>query len=48
VDYSSRKVQFVTIEDGVDIAYWEIGEGKPVMILNQYTISNAELECCFF
>ena len=28
----------------MDIAYWEIGEGKPVIILNQYTLSNVEKE----
>jgi hypothetical protein len=48
VDYPSRKVQFATTEDGVDIACWEIGEGKLVIMFNQYSISNAELECCVF
>jgi len=44
MDYPSRNIRFTTSEDGVDIAFWEIGEGRPVIILNQYTISNVEME----
>jgi class 3 adenylate cyclase/pimeloyl-ACP methyl ester carboxylesterase len=39
-----RSIRFTSTEDGVGIAFWEIGEGKPVVILNNFTISHAELE----
>ncbi len=42
--YPHRNIRFTTTEDGVDIAFWEIGEGKPVIILNNFGISHAELE----
>jgi pimeloyl-ACP methyl ester carboxylesterase len=31
-------------DDRVDIAFWEIGEGDPIVILNNFSISHAELE----
>lgn len=44
MEYSHRTIRFATTEDGVDIAFWEIGDGKPVVILNLFSISHAELE----
>ncbi len=44
MDYPSRNIRFTTTEDGVDIAFWEIGEGKPVVILNSFGLSHAEFE----
>jgi class 3 adenylate cyclase len=44
VDYPHRNIRFTTTNDGVDIAFWEIGEGKPVVILNLFSNSHAELE----
>jgi len=44
VDYPHRDIRFTTTEDGVSIAYWEIGEGKPVFILNNWSITHAEME----
>jgi class 3 adenylate cyclase len=44
VDYPHRDIRFTTTEDAVSIAYWEIGEGKPVVILNNWSISHAEME----
>jgi class 3 adenylate cyclase len=44
VDPLHRSIHFTTTEDGVDIAFWEIGEGKPVVILNNFGLSHAELE----
>jgi len=43
-DQPRRDIRFTRTEDGVDIAFWEIGEGKPVVILNNFGISHAELE----
>ena len=39
-----RDIRFTRTEDGVDVAFWEIGDGKPVIILNNFGISHAELE----
>ena len=39
-----RDIRFTSTEDGVDIAYWEIGEGKPVVIIQNFGLSHAELE----
>lgn len=39
-----RNIRFTRTEDEVDIAFWEIGEGKPVVILNNFGLSHAELE----
>ena len=44
MDYPHRDIRFTTTEDDVSIAYWEIGEGKPVVILNNWSISHAEME----
>ena len=44
LDYPHRNIRFTSTEDGVDIAFWEIGEGKPVVILNNWGLSHAELE----
>ena len=44
MDHPHRDIRFTATEDGVDIAYWEIGEGKPVVILNNWSLSHAELE----
>ena len=39
-----RHIRFTTSEDGVSIAFWEIGEGKPVVLIHNWSISHAELE----
>ena len=44
MDHPHRNIRFTTTEDGVDIAFWEIGEGKPVVIIHNFGISHAELE----
>ncbi len=44
MDYPHRNILFTTTEDGVDIAFWEIGEGKPVVIIQNFGLSHAELE----
>jgi len=44
LDQPRRDIRFTTTEDGVDIAFWEIGDGKPVFILNNFGLSHAELE----
>lgn len=44
MDYQRRDIRFTTTEDGVSIAYWEIGKGKPVVIIQNFSISHAELE----
>lgn len=44
VDYPHRNIRFTRTEDGVDIAFWEIGEGKPVIIIQNFSLSHAELE----
>ncbi len=44
MDHPRRDIRFTTTEDAVDIAFWEIGEGKPIFILNNFGISHAELE----
>lgn len=40
----ARTIRFTTTEDGVDIAFWEIGDGKPLVIVNNLSISHSELE----
>jgi len=40
----SRTIRFTTTDDGVAIAFWEIGEGIPIVILNNLSVSHAELE----
>jgi len=44
VDIPHRNIRFATTEDGVDIAFWEIGAGKPVVITHNFSLSHAELE----
>ena len=44
LDYPDRNIRFTLTEDGVDIAFWEIGEGKPVVIIQNFGLSHAELE----
>ena len=44
MDLPHRNIRFTSTEDGVGIAFWEIGEGKPVVILNNWALSHAELE----
>lgn len=44
MDTPHRDIRFTTTDDGVSIAYWEIGEGKPVVILNPFSVTHAELE----
>jgi class 3 adenylate cyclase len=44
VDQRNRTIRFTTTADGVDIAFWEIGEGEPVVILHNLGICHAELE----
>lgn len=44
VDHAHRNIRFTRTEDGVSIAFWEIGEGSPVVILNNFGLSHAELE----
>jgi class 3 adenylate cyclase len=43
-DQPHRNIRFTKTEDGVSIAYWELGEGRPVVILNNFGFSHAELE----
>ncbi len=40
----SRDIRFTATEDGVSIAFWEIGEGKPVLLVNNQALSHCELE----
>ena len=44
VDLPQRDIRFTTTDDGVGIAYWEIGEGKPVVVIQNFGLSHAELE----
>ena len=44
VDLPHRDIKFTTTDDGVGIAYWEIGSGMPLVIVNNWTLSHAELE----
>ena len=39
-----RDIQFTTTEDGVGIAYWEIGSGLPLIVTHNRSLSHAELE----
>ena len=43
VDLPQRDIRFTTTDDGVGIAYWEIGSGTPIVIVNNWAISHAEL-----
>jgi pimeloyl-ACP methyl ester carboxylesterase len=44
VDQPTPAIRFTRTDDGVDIAFWEIGVGDPVVILNNFPICHAELE----
>ena len=44
VDLPRPDIRFTTTDDGVGIAYWEIGSGTPIVIVNNWGISHAELE----
>ena len=37
-------IQFTTTSDGVTIAYWSIGSGPPLIIIQNFSLSHAELE----
>lgn len=41
---ASPDIRFATTDDGVSIAFWELGTGKPVIITHQWSLSHAELE----
>ena len=44
VDIPQRDIRFTTTDDGVGIAYWEIGSGTPIVIVNNWSRSHIELE----
>ncbi len=44
MDLPHRDIRFATTDDGVGIAFWEIGSGMPLVIANSWSISHAELE----
>jgi len=44
VNTPHRDIQFTTTEDGVGIAYWEIGSGIPLIVTHNWSLSHAELE----
>ncbi len=44
VDTPQPDIQFTTTEDGVGIAYWEIGSGSPLIVTHNWSLSHAELE----
>jgi class 3 adenylate cyclase len=44
VTQPTRTIRFTTTEDGADIAFWEIGDGKPLVIVNNFGISHSESE----
>jgi class 3 adenylate cyclase len=44
VDIPHRNIRFTSTEDGVSIAYWEVGEGKPVILIQNWGLTHAELE----
>lgn len=37
-------IRFTTTSDGVDIAFWEIGSGAPLLLAQNRSLSHAELE----
>lgn len=37
-------IQFATTSDGVTIAYWSVGEGVPLILTHNFSLSHAELE----
>jgi class 3 adenylate cyclase len=44
VAYPHRNIRFTRTDDGVHIAFWEVGEGEPVVIVQNFGLSHAELE----
>ena len=44
VEQPHRNIRFTTTKDGVSIAYWEVGEGKPVIVIQNWGLTHAELE----
>jgi len=44
VDLPRPDIQFTTTEDGVAIAYWEIGSGPPLILAQPLIMSHAESE----
>ncbi len=42
--WSQPDIQFTNTEDGVAIAYWEIGSGLPLVLAQPVSLSHAELE----
>ncbi len=36
------RIQYAKTSDGVDLAYWTTGEGKPLVLLNQLLASNVQ------
>ena len=44
VERLHRDIRFTNSEDGVSIAFWAIGEGKPLLLLHNLGLSHAELE----
>ena len=44
MDYPHRNIRFTRTEDGVDIAFWEVGKGHPLVIIQNFGLSHAEFE----
>lgn len=44
MDFPHREIRFAITADGVSIAFWEIGQGHPVLITHGASMSHAELE----
>lgn len=44
MEHPHRNIRFTTTKDGVSIAYWEVGEGKPVIVIQNWGLTHAELE----
>ena len=44
MESTRHNIQFTSTEDGVSIAYWEIGEGKPVIVIQNWGLTHGELE----
>ncbi|HSM02380.1 MAG TPA: adenylate/guanylate cyclase domain-containing protein [Acidimicrobiia bacterium] len=37
-------VRYVSTDDGVSLAYWELGQGQPLVLVHNFSFSHAELE----
>ncbi len=37
-------IQYAKTSDGVNIAYWTLGDGEPLVLLPQFIISNTQRE----